>query len=161
MTDASSGAVGERSEAEERLRAEFPVVVEWPVAWADMDYFRHANHAVFFTWFEGARIAYLDRIGFRELTDARQVGPILASTHARYRRPVVYPDTVVVGARVVEVGGDRFTQEYRLVSRAQGEVAAEGGGTLVSYDYAAARKAPLPDEVREAIRRLEAGPRGG
>lgn len=161
MTDASSAAVGERSEAEERLRAEFPVVVEWPVAWADMDYFRHANHAVFFTWFEGARIAYLDRIGFRELTDARQVGPILASTHARYRRPVIYPDTVVVGARVVEAGDDRFTQEYRLVSRAQGEVAAEGGGTLVSYDYAAARKVRLPDEVREAIRRLEAGPGGG
>jgi acyl-CoA thioester hydrolase len=156
MMDGASSAEGERSEAEERLRAEFPVVVEWPVAWADMDYFRHANHAVFFTWFEGARIAYLDRIGFRELTDQRQVGPILASTHARYRRPVIYPDTVVVGARVVEVGDDRFTQEYRLVSRAQGEVAAEGGGTLVSYDYAAARKAPLPDPVREAIRRLEA-----
>ena len=143
------------SEAERRLREEFPVVVEWPVAWAEMDYFRHVNHAVFFTWFEAARIAYLERIGFRELGDGRQVGPILASTHARYRRPVVYPDTVVVGARVTEVGEDRFTHEYRLVSRAQGAVAAEGGGMVVSYDYAAERKAPLPDEVREAIRRLE------
>ena len=156
MTDVPASTAAAQSEAEERLRAEFPVVVEWPVAWADMDYFRHANHAVFFTWFEGARIAYLDRIDFRELTDERQVGPILASTHARYRRPVIYPDTVVVGARVVEVGDDRFAQEYRLVSRAQGQVAAEGGGTLVSYDYAAARKAPLPGQVREAIRRLEA-----
>jgi acyl-CoA thioester hydrolase len=161
MTDASSAGQGEWSEAERRLRAEFPVVVEWPVAWADMDYFRHANHAVFFTWFEGARIAYLDRIGFRELTDEQQVGPILAATHARYCRPVIYPDTVVVGARVVEVGDDRFRQEYRLVSRAQGGVAAEGGGTLVSYDYAAARKAPLPAAVREAIRRLEEGRGGG
>lgn len=156
MTDASAAEDRGWSEAEERLRTEFPVVVEWPVAWADLDYFRHANHAVFFTWFEGARIAYLDRIGFRELTEARQVGPILASTHARYRRPVIYPDTVVVGARVVEVGEDRFSQEYRLVSRAQGAVAAEGTGTLVSYDYAAARKVPLPDEVRDAIRGLEA-----
>jgi acyl-CoA thioester hydrolase len=89
------------------------------------------------------------------------VGPILASTNARYRRPVVYPDTVVIGARVTEVGPDRFTQEYRIVSRAQGEVAAEGGGTLVSYDYAAGRKAPLPERVREAIRALEAPLHGG
>jgi acyl-CoA thioester hydrolase len=143
------------SEAERRLRAEFPVVVELPVAWVEMDYFRHVNHAVFFTYFEGARIRYLDAIGFRELAETRQIGPILASTQARYRRPVVYPDTVVVGARATEVGEDRFTQEYRLVSRRMGDVAAEGGALLVSYDYAAGRKTPLPPEVRAAIERLE------
>jgi acyl-CoA thioester hydrolase len=151
----------EQGEAERRLRAEFPVVVEWPVAWAEMDYFRHVNHAVFFTWFEGARIAYLQRIGFRELSAEQQVGPILGSTHARYRRPVVYPDTVVIGARVTEVGADRFTQEYRFVSRAQGEVGAEGGGVLVAYDYAAGRKTPLPVSVREAIHALEGSISGG
>ncbi|HEY0018761.1 MAG TPA: thioesterase family protein [Longimicrobium sp.] len=164
MTDVSSSGAPhstEWSEAERRLRAEFPMVVEWPVAWAEMDYFRHVNHAVFFTWFEGARIAYLERIGFRELTAEQQVGPILGSTQARYRRPVFYPDTVVIGARVTEVGPDRFTQEYRIVSRAQGEVAAEGGGTLVAYDYAAGRKVPLPERVRDAIRALEASVRAG
>lgn len=148
MTDAVS-------EAERRLRAEFPVVVEVPVAWAEMDYFRHVNHAVFFTYFEGARIRYLDRIGFRELAPGREVGPILASTEARYRRPVTYPDTVVVGARCTEAGEDRFRHEYRLVSRRLGEVAAEGAGVLVSYDYAAGRKAPLPAPVRAAIHALE------
>lgn len=154
--DAAEGT----SEAERRLRAEFPVVVEWPVAWAEMDYFRHVNHARYFTYFESARIDYLARIGFRELTEARQIGPILASTQARYRRPVVYPDTVVVGARATEVGDDRFTHEYRLVSRALGDVAAEGSALLVSYDYAAGGKTPLPAEVRAAIEALEAAVRG-
>jgi acyl-CoA thioester hydrolase len=154
---AAPAPLAETSEAERRLRAEFPVVVEWPVAWAEMDYFRHVNHARYFTYFESARIQYLDRIGFRELTEARQIGPILASTQARYRRPVVYPDTVVIGARATEVGEDRFTHEYRLVSRAMGDVAAEGGALLVSYDYAAGRKTPLPDDVRAAILALERG----
>lgn len=157
-TDPSRAAV-EMSEAERRLRAEFAVVVEWPVAWAEMDYFRHVNHARYFTYFESARIRYLDRIGFRELTEARQTGPILASTQARYRRPVTYPDTVVVGARATEVGEDRFTHAYRLVSRALGDVAAEGGALLVSYDYAAGRKTPLPADVRAAIQALEDGTR--
>jgi acyl-CoA thioester hydrolase len=142
-------------EAEARLRAEFPVVVEIPVAWAEMDYFRHVNRAVFFTYFESARIRYLDKIGFRELTDSVQTGPILASAHARFRRPVTYPDTLVVGARTTELGEDRFAHEYRVVSRALNDVAASGEAVLVSYDYAAARTIAIPESVRAAILALD------
>lgn len=157
--DTAASTPSPMSEAERRLRAEFPVVVEWPVAWAEMDYFRHVNHARYFTYFENARIRYLELIGFRELTEDNQIGPILAGTQARYRRPVTYPDTVVIGARASEVGEDRFTHEYRLISRAMGDVAAEGSALLVCYDYAAARKTPLPDVIRGAIEALE-GSRG-
>lgn len=131
----------------------FPVVLEIPVAWAEMDVFRHVNNTVFFRWFESARIDFLIRIG---LEDQREdgIGPILHSTHCRFRRPVVFPDTVLAGARATEVMEDRFVMEYRAVSVAQGEVAGEGGGVVVAYDYRANRKAPLPDEVREAIARL-------
>ena len=145
------------SSAEERLRVEFSVVVEVPVVWAEMDYFRHVNHAVFFTYFENARIPYLDRIGFREVGEGRMVGPILQSAQARYRRPVTYPDTLVVGARATELLEDRFTHEYRVVSRGMNDVAATGGGVLVAYDYAAGRKTALPPEVRAALLALESG----
>jgi acyl-CoA thioester hydrolase len=141
----------------EGLLEGFPVVVELPVFWGDMDYFRHVNNIVFFRYFESARIEYLERIGFREEAQADGAGPILHSTQARFRRPLTWPDTVLVGARTVEIGEDRFTQEYRLVSRAQGQVAAEGGGILVAFDYAANRKVPLPERVRAAIQLLESG----
>ncbi len=141
------------------LLKDFPVVVELPVFWGDMDYFRHVNNIVFFRYFESARIEYLQRIGFRQEAEADGAGPILQSTQARFRRPLTWPDTVRVGARTVDVGDDRFTQEYRLVSLAQGEVAAEGGGVLVSFDYAASRKVPLPPRIREAIRALESSGR--
>jgi acyl-CoA thioester hydrolase len=139
----------------EKLLHGFPVVVEIPVHWGEMDSFRHVNNTVFFRYFESARIAYLDRIGFRQESDHGGVGPILASTHARFRRPLTYPDSVRVGARTTEVGEDRFTMEYRLVSMAQGSTAAEGGGVLVSYDYGTGRKAPLPEAVRRAIQKVE------
>jgi acyl-CoA thioester hydrolase len=139
----------------EGLLEGFPVVVELPVFWGDMDYFRHVNNIVFFRYFESARIEYLERIGFREEAQADGAGPILHSTQARFRRPLTWPDTVLVGARTVEIREDRFTQEYRLVSRAQGEVAAEGGGILVAFDYAANRKVPLPERVCAAIQALE------
>src|SRR5688572_21896436 len=93
----------------------YPVIVEIPVAWGDMDYFRHVNNIVFFRYFESARIEYLDRIGFREIGAEGAVGPILAATACRFRRPLTWPDTVRVGARVSAVAEDRFDMEYRLV----------------------------------------------
>jgi acyl-CoA thioester hydrolase len=62
---------------------------------------------------------------------------------------------VIVGARCTAVGADRFTQEYRLVSRASGAVAAEGGGVLVAFDYSTGRKTGLPEPIRAAIEALE------
>jgi acyl-CoA thioester hydrolase len=120
-----------------------------------MDSFRHVNNTVYFRYFESARIAYLDRIGFREALEESGIGPILASTHARFRRPLTYPDTVQVGARTTEVQPDRFVMEYRLVSERDSCTAADGGGVLVAYDYSAGRRALLPDRVREQIARVE------
>lgn len=133
---------------------DFPIIVEIPVAWGDMDAFAHVNNTVFFRWFETARIAFLAAIDFTAGGAGGGTGPILASTSCRFRRPVAFPDTVTVGVRVTDVSEDRFIHEYRVVSRASGEVAAEGVGVVVSYDYAAGRKAPLPPNVRAAIDRL-------
>jgi acyl-CoA thioester hydrolase len=138
--------------------ADFPVVVATPVAWGDMDYFRHLNNIVFFRYFESARIAYLERIGFQKELEESGIGPILAATDCRFRRPVTYPDVVAVGARTARLGADRFVMEYRLVSEALREVAAVGGGTLVAFDYRRGHKTALPAPIRGAIQRLEGGP---
>jgi len=135
------------------LLAEFSVVIEVQVAWGEMDSFAHVNNVVYFRWFESARIAYLDAIGFRG--DEDDVGPILASTHCRFRRALHYPDTIQVGARATEVAVDRFTMEYRIVSLDEEAVAADGGGVVVAYDYPAAAKSRLPLPVRERIRELD------
>ena len=133
----------------------FPVVVDTPIAWGDMDYFRHVNNIVFFRYFESARIAYLERIRFEDEVKQGGIGPILHSTQARFRRPVTYPDRVFAGARTLELLEDRLVMEYRVVSERLDAVAAEGGGIVVAYDYPNGRKARLPEAVREAVRRLE------
>jgi acyl-CoA thioester hydrolase len=137
------------------LLKRFPVAVEIPVAWGEMDAFRHVNNIVYFRYFETARIEYLRRVGFGGEREEDGIGPIMANVQCRFRRPVTFPDTVTVGARVPEVGEDRFTMDYRLVSRALGDVAADGSGVVVAYDYRALRKATLPAAVRAEIERLE------
>ena len=134
------------------LLAGFAIVVEIPVAWGDMDAFGHVNNTVFFRYFETARIEFLYRVEFRGV-DGRP-GPILASTQCRFRRPLEFPDTILVGARVTELADDRFTHEYRIVSVTNNEVAAEGSGVVVAYDYAARTKTRIPDDVRARIEAL-------
>jgi acyl-CoA thioester hydrolase len=146
--------VSEDSSAAVALAA-FPVTLRIAVAWGEMDAYGHVNNAVFFRYFESARIAYFDAVGFRDLEATGGVGPILASTHCRFRRPLFYPDVVHVGARVSEIAADRFTMEYRLVSTRSGEIAADGGGVIVAYEYAAQCKALLPESVRQRIELLE------
>jgi acyl-CoA thioester hydrolase len=136
------------------LLAGFPVVIRTMVHWGEMDAYGHLNNTVFFRYFETARIAFLDRCGFLASYDRDRVGAILHSTDCRFRRPLFYPDDLLVGARTLALGDDRFTMGYRIVSLREDAVAADGTGIIVAYDYTAGRKVTLPGAVREAVAAL-------
>lgn len=136
--------------------AAFPVVIEVPVAWGEMDSFQHVNNTVYFRWFESSRIAYSQRIGLLDLLAETGVGPILASTSCRFRHQLRYPDKVLVGARVASIGADRLLVEHRVYSTGHERVAAEGEARLVVFNYRENRKDLLPDALRQRICDLEA-----
>jgi len=140
----------------ESLLTGFPVVVELPVAWGDMDSYRHVNNVVYFRYFENARLEYFRRLDWFEYERQTGIGPIIAATQARFRRPLTYPDRIWVTARAVSVESDRFHLEHRVVSQALAAVAAEGRGTVVSYHYGEGRKVSFPDDLRQRIAALEA-----
>jgi acyl-CoA thioester hydrolase len=135
--------------------AAYPIVITLPVLWGDQDAFQHVNNTVYLRWFESARIVYGERIGLFDLMKAENIGPILASITCHYRLPITYPDMVLIGARITRVGRTSLTMDHVLVSEALGAVAADGTSILVNYDYNTARPHPVPDEIREAIARLE------
>jgi acyl-CoA thioester hydrolase len=131
----------------------YPVSVEIPVAWGDMDALRHVNNSVYLRWFETARMAYFAHIGF---SDLEEVGPILARAAVDYRRPVTYPDTVRVDITVSRIGGSSFVMACRMWSRAQQAEVATGESVMVAYDYRAGRSTPVDDRLRAAIVAVEA-----
>jgi acyl-CoA thioester hydrolase len=133
----------------------YPVVIEIPVAWGEMDSLRHVNNIVYFRYFESARMAYFQQLDIWNYMNETGLGPILASTQCRFKIPLTYPDTVSVGTKISEIETDRFNMKYTVVSHLHAKVAAEGEGLIVSYDYRAQQKAPLPDEIKERIRLLE------
>jgi acyl-CoA thioester hydrolase len=135
--------------------AGFPVVIDIPVAWGEMDALRHVNNIVYFRYFESARIAYFEKLRFWEFMNQTGVGPILASIQCKFKIPLTYPDTVSVGTRIPSMEQDRFVMEYRAVSHKSQAIAAEGEGVVVSYNYRESKKTPLPEEMKQRILTLE------
>ncbi|HEX6649672.1 MAG TPA: thioesterase family protein [Pyrinomonadaceae bacterium] len=133
-----------------------PVVIETPVAWGQMDAFRHLNNTAYFRFFESGRIAYFERLDLLEYMERTSVGPILAATNCRFKIPLTYPDTVSIGTRVPEIADDRFTMEYYVVSHKHQKVAAEGTGLIVCFDYKQNKKTAIPPELKHRIEQLEA-----
>jgi len=137
------------------LLNDYPVTIEIPIAWGEMDAFQHVNNVAFFRYFESARIAYFTRLDLLTFMSQTGIGPILKSTRCTYKIPLTYPDTVSVGARVPEIHQDRFVMHYRLISHQHQKIAAEGEGELVTFDYKANHKVAMPQELRRRIGVIE------
>ncbi len=138
------------------LLKEYPVIVPIPISWGEMDALAHVNNIVYFRYFETARIAYFEKMGFMDDALFGGIGPILGEASCKFRKPLAYPDTAWVGVRVSEISPDRFTMSLCLVSEKLGKIAAEGHAVIVAYDYQAKRKADLPELARQRIAAIEA-----
>lgn len=124
--------------------------IEVPVAWGEQDLFGHVNNIVYFRWFESVRMHYLDRIGALRSHRKQGFGVILASTTCDFKRPVHWPEQLVVETGCTRIGNTSFTLAYRITDEA-GTTVAEGTSVQVMYDYNAGRKVPIPAPIRAAI----------
>lgn len=140
----------------ETLLGGFPVAVDLPVAWGEMDAMGHVNGVIFVRYFETSRFTYFDRLGpSLEGMGTAKRGWILASITCRYRAPLTFPDTVTVGTRVAALGTDRYVMEHRVVSHRLEQIAAEGEALVVAFDYQKGGKTALTPSDREAIVAIE------
>ncbi|MFD1008019.1 MULTISPECIES: acyl-CoA thioesterase [Oceanisphaera] len=133
----------------------FPVSLDIPVAWGDMDALQHVNNVVYFRYFETIRIEYLRRIGMLEILAAEQISPVLAETSARYRRAVVFPDTLVLEGRVSEFFDHGFTMEYQITSKQQQAVTTQGTARIVMLNMVTGEKAALSKRLKQQMVQLE------
>ena len=138
-----------------QLLEEYPIRISVPLLWGDEDAFGHVNNIIYLRWAETVRVKYLMRVGLWQWKRSDRIGPILASITCNFRRPLNYPDTIYAGARVVSIGNTSFRMEHRIVSATQKVLTADLDSTLVVFDYAAGKKARVPDEIRGAIQKLE------
>ena len=118
-----------------------------------MDSFGHLNNAVYFTFFEQVRIAYMRALEMLSGHGPGELNFILLETQCRFLKPCFLGDELTAQASIVRLGDSSCEMAYRLV-RGQ-EPVAEGKGVLVYFDYHAGKKVSIPAELRERIARIE------
>jgi acyl-CoA thioester hydrolase len=134
---------------------DYPVKVEFPIHWGEMDAFGHVNNARFFTWFESSRIAYFQAVGVAT-QPVTGLAPILAAAHCDYLEPVVFPIRLAVGTRATKLGNTSLTLEHAVwAAESPDRVFARGSTVVVLLDYATGARVRVPDSIRAAIASLQ------
>jgi len=139
----------------QELLKDFPVITEVNVAWGEMDALQHVNNVVYFRYFESARLSYFSKINLLVDSSQTTIGPVLAETSCKYKLPITYPDTLLIGAKVIDLQEDRFTMEYQIVSKKIGKVCTQGQATCVMFDFINHCKVQLPSNIKQGILDLE------
>ncbi|MHB1537689.1 MAG: acyl-CoA thioesterase [Solirubrobacteraceae bacterium] len=118
----------------------------------DLDGFDHVNNAVYLTYAENARVAYL-----REVVGAirrEQIRNVMASAAIQFRGEASYGDRLRIGVRTDSIGNRSFELAYRIL-RDDGALVAEVESVQVMYDFQAGASIAVPDRWRSAIEAYE------
>jgi acyl-CoA thioester hydrolase len=107
----------------------------------------HVNNAVFLTYIESARFAFLKHIGAAPTLEDMTL--VVARVEIDFRAPVRLDDEVEISASVSRFGEKSFDLEHEL--RVGGNVVAEAKTVLVTYDYSKREPMPIPDAWREKL----------
>ncbi len=130
------------------------------IRFSDIDAMRHLNNAVYLTYFEIARVRYLDQIPNIDWDDKRY-GLIVAKAEVNFKAPVFLSDTIEVHIRTSHIGTKSFAVEYEMVKvLANGEksIAATGTTIQVGYDYTENKSVALLEPWKQFLVNFEQNP---
>jgi acyl-CoA thioester hydrolase len=122
--------------------------------WADNDVYGHVNNVEYYAWFDTAINAYLIGEGGLDIHAGEVIG-LCVESHCAYKAAVAFPEVVSVGLRVGTLGRSSVRYELAIFREATEDPAAEGWFVHVFVGRRDRRPAPIPDDVRAALARLE------
>jgi acyl-CoA thioester hydrolase len=117
------------------------------VRFRDLDALGHVNNAVFLTYIESARLAFLVDLGATATFEEMHI--IVARIEIDYRVPVGLGEEVAIGVLASRLGDKSFDLDYEL--RVGATVVAEAKSVLVGYDYDKGETVTIPDDWRERL----------
>lgn len=130
----------------------FKFVIPYDVRVADVNYGAHVSNAAVLSFFQDARIAYLQQFGLSEL-DIGGCGIILPEAHVNYRAEMFLGDRLQIGVRTELRSKSSFVMVYRI--ERDGVVTAEGTTNLVAFNYERRKPVRLPNGFRASVEAFE------
>jgi acyl-CoA thioester hydrolase len=121
-----------------------PFVHRETVRFRDVDSVGHVNNAVYLTYLEEARIAFMAQAEGED-----PLGMVVARIEIDFRSPAEIGETVEVSVTPGRVGNTSFVLEHGL--QAGERVIAEASTVLVAYDYEREEPRAVPEAWRKLL----------
>ena len=121
------------------------------IRYADMDSLGHVNNARYMTYFEQARITYINDLN---LWDGQPtgVGMIVARATIDFKLALRMSDGIVdIWTRCSRLGTKSFDMQHHLIRTSDGALAATGQVVVVVYDYRTNTSTEIPDDWRAKL----------
>jgi acyl-CoA thioester hydrolase len=128
--------------------------VQIPLRWADMDAYRHVNHARTVTLLEEARVGLVFRRAAREGVGGWSDGLLVAGLQVDYKRQIAYEgQSVLVSLWTGQVRAASFMLHYevRTGPSMDDPVAVTAQTQMVPFDLSANRPRRLTEAEREFL----------
>ncbi|MBB6337079.1 acyl-CoA thioester hydrolase [Xanthomonas arboricola] len=130
---------------EHKVLARIPISVRW----RDMDSMGHVNNAKYISYLEEARVRWMLGVEGVAMTD--RIAPVVAATNVNYKRPLIWPNDILVELFVERLGSSSITIGHRILDQKdEGMLYSDGNVVVVWIDTQTGKSASLPDAVRAA-----------
>jgi len=118
------------------------------VQWGDQDALGHVNNVMFIRYFESARIHMMIGSSLWQQYEQSGFTAVLAKIECNFMRSVFYPDTLIAQCGLISIGNSSLVVEHQLISKASGNLVANGQGVMVFVDPKAQKSVRIPDDLR-------------
>ena len=138
-----------------QTRADFRHFMPIDTRWNDNDTYGHINNAVYYFYFDSVVNSYLIEQKVLDPKNSETIG-LVAETGCTYFTPLSFPEKIEAGLRVRHTGTSSVVYEIGLFSAQANETAALGKFVHVYVDAKTRRPVKLPENLRQAVERLQA-----
>jgi acyl-CoA thioester hydrolase len=123
----------------------FPHWTTIPIRFRDLDPLNHVNNAIFSTYFEEARISFIQEVN--QLADEIQNGYsfVLANIEIAFVYPVEYPAELLIGSGIKSMGNSSITSFQAIYTKDDKQLAAVAEAHGVWFDLKKQRPTRLPE----------------
>ncbi len=128
------------------------------VRYVEVDSQQHVYFGHYLTYFDIALIEYMQAIGFDyQAMLASNIDMFYVASECQHSGEARFNDLLHVHSRIGAIGNSSFTFEFSIYRQPEDTLITTGKITAVAIDKQTERPVRVPDTLREAVVRFEAG----
>ncbi|CEI83930.1 4-hydroxybenzoyl-CoA thioesterase [Oceanobacillus oncorhynchi subsp. incaldanensis] len=128
---------------------DFSFYIPISVRFSETDMYGHVNNVSPFIYFEEARIAYLNSIGFLSKDMRQKDGIIVADLQCNYLKELYFGDDIRVYVKTASVGNTSFDIHYKVMREEEAILTARGRLVYIDTEKKAPKK--LSDALKQKL----------